>query len=88
MARKWIDGRTVKEDTGGRVSRSAVPRVFRTIEVSDEGPGAISSCTWRGGREGTDSAELDQVRKGPGVSDGGRVKGSTGSAVVLPVRVR
>ena len=86
MARKWIDGRTVKEDTGGRWTHSVVSWVFHTIEVSDEEPDATSPCTPWCDKGGADSAESDQV--GRGVSDGGRVKGSTGSALVLPVRDR
>ena len=52
---------------------SVVPWVFHTIEVPDEGPGTTSLCTWCE-REGADSVEFDQARRG--MSDGGCVKGS------------
>jgi len=36
MVRKWMDGRTVKEDATGRETQFIVPWIFCTIEISDE----------------------------------------------------
>ena len=45
IARKWMDGRTVKEDTVGRGTSSVVPWVSCGTDTSDEVSNSISSCT-------------------------------------------